>query len=76
MWFDKSLRNQISKRNLLHRKWKQNKSDSRQLSKFKAARAKVEQLIKKKKKEFYLEKFNKCIGDSRQVYRFLNELKE
>ena len=75
MWFDKSLRNQISKRNLLHRKWKKNKSDCRQLSKFKAARAKVEQLIKKKKKEFYLEKFNKCIGDSRQIYRFLNELK-
>ena len=74
MWFYKSLRNQISKQNLLLRKWKQTKSDYRQLSKFKAARTKVEQLIKKKK-EFYLEKFNKCIGDSRQVYRFLNGLK-
>ena len=74
MWFDKSLRNQITKQNL-HRKWKKNKSDCRQLSKFKAARAEVEQLIKKQKKEFYLEKFNKCIGDSRQIYRFLNELK-
>ena len=75
MWFDKSLKNQISKWNLLHRKWKQSKSDCRQLSKFKAARTKVEQLIKKKEKEFYLEKINKCIGDWRQVYRFLNELK-
>ena len=43
----------ITKRNLLHRKWK-NKSDCRQLSKFKAARKKVEQLIKKEKKNFIL----------------------
>ena len=52
MWFDKSLRNQVSKRNLLHRKRKKNKSDCRQLSNFKAARAKVEQLIKKNEKRF------------------------
>ena len=75
MWFDKSLRNQNFKRNLLHRKWKKKKIDCRQLPNFIAARANVGPLIKKKKKEFYLEEFNKCIGDSRQLYRLLNELK-
>ena len=35
----------------------------------------MENASKEKKKNFYLNRFVNCIGDSRQVYRFLNELK-
>ena len=72
MWFDKSLRNQISKLNL-HRKWKKNKSDCRQLSKFKAARAKVEQLIKKKRKKNFILK--SLINASETQDKFMDSVK-
>ena len=37
-------------------------------------RQKVEKFIRIAKKDYYYQKFNKCIGDSRQVFKVLNEI--
>ena len=50
-------------------------SEQPKLEKFKALRTKVEKTIKAKKNFYYEQKFSKCIGDSKQVYKFLNEVK-
>ena len=51
------------------------RQNNQKLEKFKALRTKVEKTIIAKKNSFYEQKFSKCIGDSKQVYKFLNELK-
>ena len=42
---------------------------------FESARSKIETEIKKRKKKFYCKKIKICIGDSRKVYKLLNDLK-
>ena len=66
---DKNLKNLIIKRNRCRKAWKKNKG-SENYAKFRLARQKVENA----RKDFYLNSFENCIGDSRQVYSFLNEL--
>ena len=75
IWFDKTLKNLICKRNQLHKSWKKDKKNRGKLDKFKGLRTKVEKTIKAKKKHYYEQIFLKCIGDSKQVYKFINELK-
>ena len=43
---------------------------------FEIVRKKCEIEIKKYKKHYYYDKFSKCIGDSRQIYKILNNLRE
>ena len=74
-WFDKNMKNLICKRNQSHKSWKMDRQNNQKLEKFKALRTKVEKTIKAKKNSYYEQKFSKCIGDSKQVYKFLNELK-
>ena len=38
-------------------------------------RHKFEKLIKVTKKEYYYSRFNNCIGDSRQIFKVLNEVR-
>ena len=54
---------------------KQNPQNSEAASKFKLLRNKFEKNVKKAKKEFYRTKFESCIGDSRQTYKLLNDIK-
>ena len=75
IWFDKTLKNLICKRNQLHKTWKKDKKNRGKIDKFKGLRTKVEKTIKAKKKHYYEQIFLKCIGDSKQVYKFINELK-
>ena len=51
------------------------RQNDQKLEKFKALRTKVEKTTKAKKNSYYEQKFSNCIGDSKQVYKFLNELK-
>ena len=44
------------------------------LSHFKDLRNKFEDTVKRTKKQFYWNKFKSCIGDSRQIYKLLNEI--
>ena len=74
-WFDKNLKNLICKKNQSHKSWKMDRQNNTKVEKFKALRIKVEKTIKAKKKFYYEQKFSKCIGDSKQVYNLLNELK-
>ena len=74
-WLDKNMKNLIRKRNQSHKSWKMDRQNNQKLKKFKALRTKVEKTIKAKKNFYYEQKFSKCIGDSKQVYKLLNELK-
>ena len=69
------LKNLISKRNYLHRKWKRT-SRSSDLRHFKGARSKVEKALKKLKRNCYSKSFERCINYPKQTNKFLNELKE
>ena len=74
-WFDKKMKNLICKRNQSHKSWTMDHQNNQKLEKLKALRTKVEKTIKAKKNFYYEQKFSKCIGDSKQVYKLLNELK-
>ena len=74
-WFDKNMKNLICKRNQSHKSWKMDRQNNQKLEKFKALRSKLEKTIKAKKNFHYEQKFSKCIGDSKEVYKLLNELK-
>ena len=67
------LKNLISQRNHLHRKWKQT-SRSSDLRNFNGARLKVEKALKKLKSYYYSKRFERCINDPKQTYKLLNEL--
>ena len=64
-WFAKGLKNSFIKRNRLYKLWKSDKLNSLK---------KVEKFIRIAKKDHYYQKFNKCIRDSRQVFKVLNEI--
>ena len=74
LWFSNTLKNLRTKRNLAHKRWKQNPHEPSFLSRFKKLRTKFEQAVKTSKKQYYWNKFKSCIGDSRQTYKLLNEL--
>ena len=74
-WFSNTLKNLISKRNRLHRTWNLNLSNSLALQRYTIQRLKVEKELKRAKSSFYYEKFENRIGDSGQVYRFLDTIK-
>ena len=73
-WFCKELKNAILKRNKLHKIWKLDVSNIENKNNFHNKRKNVEIMIRKLKKEYYFKKFNNCIGDSRQVFKLLNEI--
>ena len=65
------LKNLISKRNYIHRKWKRRSSD---LKNFKGARLKVEKALKKLKRNYYSKRFERCINHPKPTYKLLNDL--
>ena len=54
---------------------KQNPQDNEAAKKFKLLRNKFGKSVKKAKKDYYAKKFESCIGDSRQTYKLLNDIK-
>ena len=72
-WFSNKLKNMKTKRNLYHKNWKMNKNEAN-LKKFKLARDKFNKELAACKTKFYADKFDGCIGNTRQVYKLLNEL--
>ena len=75
LWFNKRLKNLRSKRNEAHSKWKSEKENTNLLEQFRNRRHLFEQEIKMAKRSFYLNKFKSCLGNSRQTFKLLNELK-
>ena len=73
-WFDNKIKNMRTQRNLIHRKWKADKSNGSLSKKFTDIRLQLEKSIKTAKKVYYRNMFEKCIGDSRQTFKLLNEL--
>ena len=73
-WFDNRLKNLRQKRNHAYYKYKENKNDDL-LKKFKECRMRLEKQLKLRKKQFHLNSFQKCLGNSRQTFKLLNELK-
>ena len=67
------MKNEISRRKYLHRKWKRT-SRSSDLRNFGGARLKVEKALKKLKRNYYSKWFERCINDPIQTYKTLNEL--
>ena len=51
-----------------------NKTNKTKRKKFLSERSKVEKLVKLSKRNYYYNRFNNCIGDSRQVFKILNEI--
>ena len=74
IWLNNRLKNLRSKKNQVHRHWKKTR-DQTSFNKFHKLRSTFEAELKKSKKHFYTEKFKYCIGDSRQVYKLLNDIK-
>ena len=60
--------------NQVKRHWKKIR-DQTSFNKFQKLRSTFEAELKKSKKPFYTEKFKYSIGDSRQVYKLLNDIK-
>ena len=54
---------------------KQNPHNYKGAEKFKLLRHKFGKSVKTAKKYFYAQKFESCIGDSRQTYKLLNDIK-
>ena len=73
-WFDNRLKNLRVRGNRAFQIWKSNKNDTDELQKLKSLRSQFEDETKGAKRKFYLNKFNSCIGDSRQTYELLNEI--
>ena len=74
-WFTNTLKNLRLKKNKAHRSMKQNPHSNEAAKKFKVLRDKFGKSVKKAKKDFYKQKFESCIGDSRQTYKLLNDIK-
>ena len=74
-WFDNRLKNLRQKRNHDYYKYKGNKNNNDLLKKIKECRLRLEKQLKLRKKQFYLNSFQKCLGNSRQTFKLLNELK-
>ena len=55
---------------------KQNPQNNEAATNFKLLRNKFETCVKKAKKDFYRQKFESCMGDSRQTYKLINDIKE
>ena len=73
-WFDNKIKNIRTQRNLIHRKWKADKSNGSLRKKFTDIILQLEKSIKTAKKVYYRNMFEKGIGDSRQTFKLLNEL--
>ena len=73
-WFFNKLKNLKTKRNKAHRKWKKNQCEPT-LAAFTKARDNLKKEIITTEKQFYHNKFDKCIANSRQRYKLPNELK-
>ena len=74
-WFTNSLKNLRFKKNKAHRNMKQNPQNNEAATKFKLLRNKFETCVKKAKKDFYRQIFESCMGDSRQTYKLINDIK-
>ena len=68
------MKKSFIKRNRIYKLWKSDKLNSLKKVNFLNQLQKVEKLIRIAKKDHYYQKFNKCIGDSRQVFKVLNEI--
>ena len=74
-WYDNKLKSLRNKRNKAHKNWKMNPHNSDYLKVFKDLRNTFQKTLETTKKQFYLNKFKSCVGDSRQTYKLLNEIK-
>ena len=73
-WFDNKLKNLRSKRNKAYKAWKSDTTNESLKVKFQEIRKVFEGSVKKSNKNLYWKKFNSCIGDSRQIYKLINDL--
>ena len=69
------MKNLRSKRNAAHRKFKAEKTNTELKNKFINSRKIFEAALIQSKKTYYYDKFKSCIGNGRQTYKLLNELK-
>ena len=69
-----STKNLKLKRNKAHRPWKSSQLEA-DFNTLKYLRLKLNALITKTKRNYYRDKFNQTIGDSRQVYTLLNDIR-
>ena len=74
-WYDNKLKSLRNKRNKAHKNWKLNPHNSDYLKVFKDLRNTFQKTLETTKKQFYLNKFKSCVGDSRKTYKLLNEIK-
>ena len=74
-WYDNKLKSLRNKRFKAHKIWKLNPHNSDYLKVFKDLRNTFQKTLETTKKQFYLNKFKSCVGDSRQTYKLLNEIK-
>ena len=68
------MKNLRSKRNKAYKAWKSDTTNEALKVKLEEIRKVFEGSVKKSKKIFYGNKFNSCIGDSRQIYKLINDL--
>ena len=73
-WVSKEIKKAISSRNRIYKEWKCNKTNKTKRKKSLAERSKVEKLVELSRRNYYYNRFNNCIGDSRQVFKILNEI--
>ena len=74
-WISNKIKNLITKRNKQHHLLVQSKYTHLIKLRYKELNDRVRSEIRSSKKSFCLKKFQTCIGDSRQIYKFLNMLK-
>ena len=74
-WYNNKLKSLRNKRNKAHKNWKTNPHNSDYLKTFKDLRNTFQKALETTKKQFYFNKFKSCVGDSRQTYKLLNEIK-
>ena len=63
-----------NRKNKCQKVWKSNRSKKSKLHWF-ILRVKIRRSARDKEENFFTERFNNCSGSSRQVYRFLNDIK-
>ena len=74
-WISNKIKNLITKRNKQHHLLVQSKYNHLIRLRYKELNDRVRSEIRSSKKNFYMKKFQTCIGDSRQIYNFSNMLK-
>lgn len=72
-WLNKDIKQQMSRRDFLHRKATRSKNKS-DWDEYKLCRNKVTNMVRQAKEEFYKHSVSECAGNSKKLWKTLSDI--